>query len=93
MGTGFSSNNAGSGFTGSSNLDSGSLGMVEDLKAGGPSASPLKPPQPMAAKAAKPKAAMPPPAAVSFSVKEDDYGASKKSKQASTSILPQGPSQ
>ena len=50
---------------------------LQDLGTGAPTASPSKPPM----MPPKPKPAMPPPAAVSFSVKQDDYGQSKKVKQ------------
>ena len=59
------------------------LGGASELKDVPVAASPAKPKLPP-----KAKPAMPPPAAVSFSVKQDDYGASKKSKQAP--IVPGG---
>ena len=88
QGGGFSGNNAGAGFNGSSsNKNSGpSAGMLQDINLGGSASSPTKPKPP------KPKPAMPPPAAVSFSVKTDDYGASKKANQTHA-IVPQSPPQ
>ena len=72
QGSGFTSN-AGAGFGGSSMKSGSGFGAASELKDVPVTASPAKPKLPP-----KSKPAMPPPAAVTFSVKQDDYGASKK---------------